>query len=84
DKSKESLNKKWYTKIQKEYGKIGESLSYEVSPDFTANPFLYSPTEFSNIGYTKPLTLDEIESGLNLKLPIYLLLLSFGNAFQFF
>ncbi|MDI6723497.1 MAG: hypothetical protein QMD61_02490 [Methanobacterium sp.] len=84
EESMESINKKWYIKIQKEYGKIGESLSYEVSPDFTANPFLYSPTEFSNIGYTKPLTLDEIESGLKVKLPIYLLLLSFSNAFQRF
>lgn len=81
EKNKDSLDKKWYTKIQKEYGRIGESLSYELSPDFTANPFLYSPTEFSNAGYTKPLTLDEIESGLKLNFPVYLSLISFSNAF---
>ncbi len=84
NKNKDNLKKKWYTKIQKEYGKKGELSSYEFSPDSTANPFLYSPIEFFNVGYTMPLTLNEIESGLNLKFPVYLLLLSFANAFQFF
>lgn len=88
DNKKEKEFKKFieiiYKNIQKEYRLKGDLLSYESSPDSTANPFLYSPTEFFNVGYTKPLTLNEIGNGLRLKFPVYLLLLSFGNSFQFF
>ena len=62
--------------------KRSEGLTYEIYPDSTVNPFLYSPTEFSNIGYTNPLSTDKIKDGLKLGIPVYLLLLSFSNAFQ--
>ena len=68
-------------KISKKKAK--EGLSYEIYPDSTINPFLYSPTEFPNIGYTQPLTVNEIEHSLKLSIPVYVLLLSFSNAFQF-
>ena len=63
--------------------KKDKGLSYEIRPDSTINPFLYSPTEFSNIGYTLPLTVEELENSLKLNIPVYALLLSFSNAFQF-
>jgi len=62
--------------------KKNEGLTYEIYPDSTVNPFLYSPTEFPNIGYTNPLSIDKIKDGLKLDIPIHLLLLSFSNAFQ--
>lgn len=86
-KKQEELKKfieKIYKSIKKEHDPKKGLISYEFSPDSTVNPFLYSPSEFFNVSYTKPLTLNEISLGLQLNIPIYLLLLSFGNAFQFF
>jgi len=59
-----------------------EGLTYEISPDSTINPFLYSPSQFPNIGYTLPLSIKEIENSIKLKIPIYILLLCFQHAFQ--
>ncbi|MBE8538706.1 hypothetical protein [Geoglobus acetivorans] len=58
-----------------------EGLSYEIYPDSTINPFLYSPGEFPNLGYTMPSSIKDIKHGLKLRIPVYLLLLSFSNAF---
>ncbi|MCM8804508.1 MAG: hypothetical protein NC833_04585 [Candidatus Omnitrophica bacterium] len=60
-----------------------EGLTYEIRPDSTINPFLYSPIEFPNIGYTNLPKVSAINNALNLRYPLYLLLLSFGNSFQF-
>ena len=62
--------------------KAKEGLTYEIYPDSTINPFLYSPGEFSNIGYTKPLKTTEIKKSLNLGLPIFIPLLCFEHAFE--
>ena len=62
--------------------KKAKGLSYEIYPDSTINPFLYSPSEFPNVGYTLPLTVEELEHSLKLNIPVYVLLLSFSNAFQ--
>lgn len=83
-KNKKMLEKHIYKKIQGAYKEKDELSSYETSPDSTINPFFYSPTEFFNIGYTTPLTLNDMEIGLKLKFPVYLTLLSFGRSFQFF
>ncbi|MEM5832507.1 MAG: hypothetical protein QXT38_04350 [Candidatus Aenigmatarchaeota archaeon] len=57
-------------------------LTYEIYPDSTINPFLFSEDEFSNIGYTKPLSVNEISNALKLQIPIYISLLSFEHAFE--
>jgi len=62
--------------------KAKEGLTYEIYPDSTINPFLYSPGEFPNIGYTKPLKTTEIKKSLNLSLPIFIPLLCFEHAFE--
>jgi CRISPR-associated protein Cst1 len=62
--------------------KAKEGLSYEIYPDSTVNPFLYSPSEFSNIGYTKPLKTMEIKKSLGINLPIFVSLLCFEHAFE--
>jgi len=60
-----------------------EGLTYETHPDSTVNPFLPSVEKFSNIDYTLPISLIKIKSGLNLSIPLYVVLLSFSNAFNF-
>ncbi|MEM1536057.1 MAG: hypothetical protein QXQ82_02640 [Candidatus Pacearchaeota archaeon] len=60
----------------------GKNLTYEIYPDSTINPFLFSEDEFSNIGYTKPLSVNEISNALKLQIPIYVSLLSFEHAFE--
>lgn len=60
-----------------------ENLTYEVRPDSTINPFLYSPGEFSNIGYTGLPSTTMVRDWLNVEQPLYLLLLAFGNSFQY-
>jgi CRISPR-associated protein Cst1 len=62
--------------------KAKEGLSYELYPDSTINPFLYSPSEFPNIGYTKPLKTTEIKNIPKLSLPIFISLLCFEHAFE--
>jgi len=62
--------------------KAKEGLSYEIYPDSTVNPFLYSSFEFSNIGYTKPLKTMEIKKSLGINLPIFVSLLCFEHAFE--
>jgi hypothetical protein len=59
-----------------------DRLTYEMYPDSTVNLFLYSPGEFSNIGYTNLPEATLIREQLNIEQPLYLLLLSFGNSFQ--
>lgn len=83
-KKEKTFEKQLYKKIQSEYGGKCELVSYELSPDSTVNPFFYSPIEFFNVGYTMPLTLNDMESGLKINFPFYLVLLSFGSSFQFF
>ncbi|WP_054839626.1 hypothetical protein [Thermococcus sp. JCM 11816] len=56
--------------------------TYEKIPDSTINPFLYSPVEFPNLSYTKPLTVEQITEILPAKMPAYTVFLSFFNAFQ--
>ena len=60
-----------------------DNLTYEKNPDSTINPFLYSPSEFSNIGYTNLPEATLIKEQLHIEQPLFLLLLPFGNSFQF-
>jgi CRISPR-associated protein Cst1 len=62
--------------------KAKEGLTYEICPDSTINPFLYSPVEFSNIGYTNPLKTIEIKKSLEMGLPVFISLLCFEHAFE--
>ena len=62
--------------------KVKDGLTYEIYPDSTINPFLYSPGEFPNLGYTNPLKTTEIEISLKLNLPIFVSLLCFEHAFE--
>jgi len=62
--------------------KAKEGLTYEIYPDSTINPFLYSPSQFPNMGYTKPLKTLEIEKSLKLSLPIFIPLLCFEHTFE--
>ncbi|MEM5797503.1 MAG: hypothetical protein QW813_02490 [Candidatus Aenigmatarchaeota archaeon] len=59
-----------------------KNLTYEIYPDSTINPFLYSEREFPNIGYTKLLSVNEISNALKLQIPIFVSLLSFEHAFE--
>ncbi len=82
------LLKEDYSNLRKFASKISEKkkkdgLTYEIRADSTINPFLYSPGEFPNIGYTDLPKVIMVEEWLNVKQPLYLLLLSFGNSFQF-
>ncbi|MEM3063032.1 MAG: hypothetical protein QW303_05775 [Nitrososphaerota archaeon] len=58
------------------------SIKAELNLFITINPFLYSESEFPNIGYTKPLTTTEIVSALKLQLPLFVPLLCFEHAFE--
>ncbi len=62
--------------------KGGKPPTYELIPDSTINPFLYSPVEFPNVSYTKPLTTSQISEMLPAGMPAYVVFLSFFNAFQ--
>ncbi len=62
--------------------KSGKPPTYELIPDSTINPFLYSPVEFPNVSYTKPLTTSQISEMLPAGMPAYVIFLSFFNAFQ--
>jgi CRISPR-associated protein Cst1 len=77
----EELDKFIKEKIPKSK-KAREGLSYEVYPDSTVNPFLYSSSEFPNIGYTQHLKTIEIKRSLRLSLPIFISLLCFEHAFE--
>ncbi|AIU70029.1 hypothetical protein TEU_06650 [Thermococcus eurythermalis] len=75
----------WLLKM--DYGKLkeikgGKSPTYERIPDSTINPFLYSPVEFPNVSYTRPLTTEQITKMLPAGIPAYIIFLSFFNAFQ--
>ena len=69
-----------YKRLEKIKG--GKPPTYERIPDSTINPFLYSPVEFPNVSYTKPLTVEQIAEMLPAKMPPYIVFLSFFNAFQ--
>ncbi len=71
-------------KINPKSEKAKKGLTYEIYPDSTINPFLYSPTEFPNISYTKPLKIAQIEEVLDSTLPIYISLLCFEQVFDFY
>ncbi|MCZ7406083.1 MAG: hypothetical protein O8C67_14300 [Candidatus Methanoperedens sp.] len=73
---------KFIREINPNSKKAKEGLSYEVYPDSTINPFLYSPGEFPNIGYTKPLETRKIKNLLKLSLPLFVSLLCFEHAFE--
>ncbi len=60
-----------------------KELSYEIYPDSTINPFLFSQNEFPNISYNLPHPVGKLNEFMHLKLPLYLLLLTFYNAFYF-
>ncbi|MDK2954466.1 MAG: hypothetical protein PWP49_533 [Thermococcaceae archaeon] len=62
--------------------KGGKTPTYEITPDSTINPFLYSPVEFSNVSYTKPLTVKQITQMAPAGMPAYAIFLSFFRAFQ--
>jgi len=76
-----------YWLLKMEYGKLREIKgrkppTYEKIPDSTINPFLYSPVEFPNVSYTRPLTTDQILEILPAEIPAYVIFLSFFNAFR--
>jgi len=71
-------------KINPKSKKAKGGLTYEICPDSTINPFLHSPIEFPNISYTKPLKIAQIEEILDSTLPIYISLLCFEQAFDFY
>ncbi len=80
------LLKEDYERLYNFVSSIGtkkDNLTYEKYPDSTINPFLYSPREFSNIGYTKPPEATLIKEQLHIEQPLFLLLLPFGYSFQF-
>jgi len=56
-------------------------ITYEVMPDSTINPFLLSPSEFSNISYTQLPTIKDIAMLLPNGFPPYILYLTFFDAF---
>ncbi len=71
-------------KINPKSKKAREGLTYEIYPDSTINPFLHSPIEFPNISYTKPLKIPQIEETLDITSPLYIFLLCFEQAFDFY
>lgn len=76
-----------YWLLRRDYEKLkelkrGKPPTYERVPDSTINPFLYSPVEFPNVSYTKPLTVEQITEILPAEIPAYVVFLSFFNAFQ--
>lgn len=60
-----------------------KGLSYEIYPDSTVNPFLFSQTEFPNVSYNLPHSISKLNRLIQIKLPLYLPLLTFYNAFYF-
>jgi len=85
-----SNNQEKYNKIFKEFTKFvkskikkrkDEGLTYEIIPDSTINPFLYSDKQFSNIGYTFLPSVKQIIQQLKPPIPLYIGLLSFEQAF---
>ncbi len=80
------LLKKDYLKLEKIRQETSEKkkqeLTYEKFPDSTVNPFLFS-YGIENLSYSLPLTLEQRENSMGIKLPIYLIHLSFYNSFEF-
>jgi len=74
--------KEIYKNIKQECDRKGMLISYEEFPDSTINPFLF-PQGLENLSYTLPLTLEQTENSLSVRLPIYLPHLSFYNSFEF-
>ncbi|GAB6102012.1 hypothetical protein JCM16138_12350 [Thermococcus atlanticus] len=59
----------------------GTLITYEVIPDSTINPFLFSPTEFSNLSYTSLPKVNDLRKLLPKAFSPYILFLVFFDAF---
>ncbi len=59
----------------------GTLITYEVIPDSTINPFLFSPNEFSNLSYTSLPKVSDLKKLLPNAFPPYILFLVFFDAF---
>jgi len=59
----------------------GTLITYEIIPDSTINPFLFSPTEFSNVSYTSLPKVSDLRKLLPKSFPPYILFLVFFDAF---
>ena len=59
----------------------GTLITYEVIPDSTINPFLFSPTEFSNLSYTPLPKVSDLRKLLPKAFSPYILFLVFFDAF---
>ncbi len=70
-----------YGNLKNLINRRGQLITYEVIPDSTINPFLFSPSEFSNISYTSLPKIEDIRKLLPIGFPPYGVFLTFFDAF---
>jgi CRISPR-associated protein Cst1 len=69
--------------ILKELVKSRNSVAYEEYLDSTSTPFLYSEKDGSNLGYTQPMAIQDLEHTLDPPIPVYAATLAFAYAFSY-
>ena len=70
-----------YTNFRDIINRRGQLITYEMFPDSTINPFLFSPGEFPNVSYTSLPGIKELKKLLPAGFPAYILFLTFFESF---
>ncbi|WP_461863263.1 hypothetical protein, partial [Thermococcus sp.] len=70
-----------YTNFKDTINRRGQLITYEIFPDSTINPFLFSPGEFPNVSYTSLPGIKELKKLLPAGFPVYILFLTFFESF---